>query len=34
MRSAIRASRFLIGLVICLAKHGGISAVAGAASRR
>ena len=32
--SATGASRFLIGLVTCFATHGGIPAVARAASRR
>jgi hypothetical protein len=34
MRFGDRASRFLIGLVTCFATHGGIPAVARAASRR
>ena len=32
--SAAGASRFLTGLVTCFATHGGIPAVARAASRR
>jgi hypothetical protein len=34
VRSLTGASRFLIGLVTCFAMHGGIPAVAPAASRR
>jgi hypothetical protein len=34
VRPATGASRFLIGLVTCLATHGGIPAIAPTASRR